>query len=426
MDEVDQSGFDDQYAETLAAREAAELLDVKLATLYAYTSRGLVRSVPGDHGRARRYLRADLERLKARKRARAGNGPVAAGALRFGEPVLDTSISSISAAGPIYRGRPALELAEAGTPFELVAELLWSGKLSEPEARERTLYFWNALHFGLPVEQVRAILPPALPPLPTLAAVVPLLATRDPGRFVERLEAVLPRARHLLRRMATALAVTGSPAAFERSQQADGVAAAAAFALGGDESCIEAVDRALVLCADHELNASSFAARVAASTGADLYACVSAALAALSGPRHGGATDRVEAALEQIDGPEAVRDAIHERARLGESLAGFGHPLYPDGDPRGGALLALAKEVGGSSALLETSLALVEAMEEEGRGGATIDVGLVALCAALGFGRGAAAGLFAVGRCAGWVAHALEQYEAGYVLRPRARYLGEG
>jgi len=181
---------------------------------------------------------------------------------------------------------------------------------------------------------------------------------------------------------------------------------------------------ALVLCADHELNASAFASRVAASTGADIYACVSAALSALSGPRHGGAANRVEALVQEIGEPEAARRVVNERASRGDPVEGFGHPLYPGGDPRGQVLLELASALAPRAEGVRTCLALVDAMDRDGRGGVTLDAGLVALAAALGLPAGSAVGVFAVARSAGWIAHAVEQYEAGYLVRPRARYLG--
>src|SRR5689334_10551346 len=123
MDSRRPSGFDDPY---ISGAEAAALLDVKRETLYAYASRGLIRTVPGEDARSRRYHRGDLDRLRARSRARAGHAAVAAGALRWGEPVLDTAITAITAAGPLYRGIAATELA-GKMSFETVAELLWSG-----------------------------------------------------------------------------------------------------------------------------------------------------------------------------------------------------------------------------------------------------------------------------------------------------------
>ncbi len=430
MSDIDQHIQNDQsYSspergphESLSAREAASFLDVKLPTLYAYASRGLVRSVPAGKGRARQYLRADLERLRARRDARSGHGPVAANALQWGEPVLDSAITAISPEhGPVYRGQRAVELAASDTPFESVAELLWSGTLPEQPAP------WIAHDFPMPVGGLRRLLPDDLQPLPALAAVVPILASWDPGRFAARSEAIVPRARILIRRLAAALALGRDKKSFREAFEGGSVAAAVATALGAgpeaDGEVAVAINRALVLCADHELNASAFAARVAASTGADIYASVSAALAALSGPRHGGAASRVEALINEIGKPKNAERVVHERASRGDPVEGFGHPLYPEGDPRGEMLIELARSASPGSTGVRTCLALVDAMHHGGGGGATIDVGLVALCEALELRPGAAVGLFAVGRCAGWVAHAKEQYEAGYVVRPRARYL---
>ncbi|MHA7838287.1 MAG: citrate synthase [bacterium] len=456
--------------EFLSAREAAEFLDVKLPTLYAYASRGLIQSVPASRGRSRRYRRRDLERLCARRDARAGHGPVAAAALRQGEPVLDSSITLISLEeGPIYRGRSAVALARAGHPFESVAEGLWSGVWDEEEAGAVD---WRPDGLGLDLEALQRVLPTEAGPLPVLSIVVPLLAAQDPGRFGWSREAVLPRARILLRRAVAALALGRSepvagevagekggatrdaaapgPAdgtedaaeapgtasaeareasavsiAIERSLAAPSLAAAIgeAFSRSLGESELAALNQALVLAADHELNASTFAARVAASTGADVYGCISAALAALSGPRHGGAADRVEALLDEAGGAERVKSVVHERQRRGEVIEGFGHPIYaPHSDPRGRLLIEIARELNGDSEAVQAVLALASTMQEGGFGGPSIDVGLVAFARALSLPVGSATALFAIGRSVGWVAHALEQLEAGYLVRPRARY----
>src|SRR6185436_19130812 len=126
---VDQRRIDDQR--WVDAQAATRHLGIAVRSLYAYVSRGQVRSVPGERGRPRLYAFADLERLRVRREARAGHGAVAAGALRWGEPVLDSAITAITARGPAYRGHLAVELADAGTPFENLAELLWSGYLPQ-------------------------------------------------------------------------------------------------------------------------------------------------------------------------------------------------------------------------------------------------------------------------------------------------------
>lgn len=413
-------------SEFLGAREAARLLDVKLSTLYAYTSRGLIQSVPGVKGRSRRYRRADLERLCARRDARAGHGPVAAAALRQGEPVLDSSITLISIEeGPIYRGKAAVALAREGASFESVAEGLWSGSW----AAEIDPGAWIPEGLGFELEPFRALLPESVGPLSILSLGISLWAARDPGRFSWHREAVLPRVRTLLRRCAALLAMgrddtsaeTGIRASLVAPDLASAIAASFSRQLSGRE--LQALNRALVLAADHELNASTFAARVAASTGADVYGCILAALAALSGPRHGGAADRVDALLEEAGDASRVQAVVHDRQRRGEMIEGFAHPIYaPHPDPRGVLLIEIARSLETAQPGLQSALALVDAMEEGGFGGPTIDVGLVAIARALGFSSGSAAALFAMGRFAGWVAHAIEQYEAGYLVRPRARY----
>lgn len=412
--------------EFLSAKEAAGLLGVKLPTLYAYTSRGLIQSVPGAKGRSRRYRRTDLDRLCARRDARAGHGPVAAAALRQGEPVLDSSITLISIEeGPIYRGRSAISLAREGWSFERVAEGLWSGDWNG-SARESD---WRPPDLGFDLDAMCQLLPARVGPLAVLSLGTAILASQDPGRFSWHPDAVLPRVRHLLRR-STALLALGreGPARAETiaaSLEAPNLAAAiaASFSCPLEALELDALNRALVLTADHELNASTFAARVAASTGADVYGCILAALAALSGPRHGGAADRVDALLEEAGEASRVQQVVHDRQRRGETVEGFAHPIYaPHPDPRGEMLVALAGSLGSDRPELRSVLALVESMEAAGYGGPSIDVGLVAISCALGLPRGSAAALFAIGRCAGWVAHALEQNAAGYLVRPRARY----
>lgn len=405
--------------EFVSGREAAALLGVKRETLYAYASRGLVRSEPGGAGRERRYSRDDLERLKARRDARSGHGPVAAGALRWGEPVLESALTAIDPSGPRYRGHPSGQLAAAAS-FEAVAELLWSGELPREPPR------WAAAGLGLRGAALAALLPDDAPPLVTLALAVPALGAADPDRQGAASEPERARGRALILRMA-ALAGAGGDAARARAALAEGGVARALLVSLGVRATARAeatMSRALVLCADHELNASAFAVRVAASAGADLYACVSAGLAALSGPRHGGMVDRVEALIAEAGKPERARAVVQDRARRGEEVPGFGHPLYPAGDPRAALLLATATELAPRSPGLRTLLAIVEAMREAGREPPSLDVGLAATGFALGLPPRTAVSMFALGRVAGWLAHAFEQRAAGFLLRPRARYVG--
>lgn len=428
----DRPGAPADAVELLSVREAAALLGVKPQTLYAYTSRGLLRSVPSAVGRSRRYARDELLRLSRRAAARAGHTAVAAAALDWGEPVLDSALTKISSDGPRYRGLSALELAAAQVPFEAVAELLWGSAPTGSVAALRELAIdWPQPPLGLPLVALRGLLPAEVPRLQLLLCAVPLWAQRDPGRFLgagHGEEAERARARSLLRRLALVLVLARPQKDPERLQKAAGherIALTLAAALGsGSREQAAAIEHALILMADHELNASTFAARIAASVGTDLYGCVTAALAVLTGPQHGGACDGVEALLGEIGTPARAAATLHERARRGERQIGFSHPLYPEGDPRSRPLLELAYAIGGQKPRVRTLRALVQALTADGLPLPAVDVGLVAIAEALGLLPGSASALFGVGRAAGWIAHVFEQRSSGVALRPRARYVG--
>ncbi|NTX39995.1 helix-turn-helix domain-containing protein [Myxococcus sp. CA033] len=412
-----QSRFDHRPEEELVtAVEAAALLGVKRATLYTYVSRGLVRCVPEPGTKENRYVRSDLERLKTRHDARAGHAAVASGALRWGEPVIDSSVSQVGAEGLAYRGHSAVALE--GRSLEAVAELLWTGRLPEQDPR------WESEEPPFPPSELARLLPRDTPPVAALSALVPLLAARDVVRFAAPPEQEKARARRLLRQLAAWVCVAHAPGRVARALRAGTVAESLALAWDTKvKRAPELLNRALVLCADHELNVSTFTARVTASSGADLYACLCAALGALSGPRHGGACDRVEALLTEVGKPERAAAVVYERLRRGEAVPGFGHQLYPEGDPRSPPIIEAAREVRPEAPRVKVARAVQEAMTEAGHPAPSVDLGLVMLADALGLPPGAAATIFAVGRAAGWVAHILEQREQGHLLRPRARYV---
>jgi citrate synthase len=399
----------------ISARDAAALLDVKAATLYAYVSRGLVRSQAAPNGRGRRYSRADLERLRARSQARKGHAAVAEGALLFGEPVLDTEVSSIGAAGPLYRGRSAIELAEADVSPERVAELLFTGELP------RAAPTWIAPpHAGF--ERVRSAVRKAEPALHGAL----LLLAAIPSASVAREHDALAEGRSLVRLVTASLALGNGPRAERAALAASDLGTSVLVALGRDAEprAVRAVRRALVLCADHELNASTFAARVAAGAGADLPRCLLAALSVFGGSRHGGACDRIESFIDGLGFPERALARVRAQIAEGLDVPGFGHPLYPEGDPRAAPLIAAAEALAPEKPRVRALGVLREAMMLAGADGPTLDHALVALSAALELPAGSATRIFAAGRSVGYVAHALEQRASGKLLRPRARYVG--
>lgn len=423
----------------LSAQQAAALLDVKLATLYAYKSRGLIESVPSPDGRGRRYARASIERLKARHDARKGHAAVAAGALRFGEPSLETSVSEIRSDGPYYRGHAAIDLCARETSFEAVCDLLLLGQLParddwSNELREAPPLVDAASGYGrcvrmLIAERLRRGAERPHNVSAYLATLVSLAGLSASARQASRAHAGEPDVRCARRLIAWLALHVGAHGGRRRPPK---LAERVLRSLGATPSplAVRVVDRTLVLCADHELNASTFAARVTASTGGDLFACLAAALHTHSGSRHGAASARLEAQLREIRRPADAARALRERSARGEYIHGFGHPLYPQGDPRGRMLFELALQLAThsrprrpASLTFERLYAVHAAMQRAGYPGPNLDAGLVAVASALGLPEGSAAALFAIGRCPGWAAHALEQRQLPFVLRPRALYV---
>jgi citrate synthase len=417
---MDPSGFDNPHEALVDAREAARILGVKVATLYSYASRRWVRSFPSGRHRERRYLREDLETLRHRADARLGHEAVAAGALRWGEPVLSSALTEIRPDGPSYRGHSAVELARTAR-FEAVAELLWTGVLPATPTVWRRPRTVSARLPGGPVDPIDGLLSGlcavrfarhravARSTRGTGTSTGPFVPEPWPPELVWTLVGLVAAASG--HRPAEALAAPDVASGLQR-------------ALGARARGARLIEATLVLCADHELNASSFAARVAASTGADMEACLLAALAAFSGPRHGAESIRVQALVAEAGRPKRARTTLLARVRRGEALPGFGHRLYPSGDPRGALLLSLASQQPRPGRGLATLEALVSEAARLELGEPTVDVGLLAVAHALQLPPWTGQVMFCIGRSAGWIAHVAEQRRSGELLRPRARYVG--
>ncbi|WP_240922577.1 citrate synthase family protein [Oleiagrimonas sp. C23AA] len=392
----------------LSATEAARRLGVSNATLYAYVSRGLVQSRPGTDHRRREYRAEDIERLLRKRRAGSGPSQGAAQSLSWGLPVLETRISAIGPDGPHYRGQSALQLADSGAGLEQVACLLWDASGDSPFAAEPPGQ-WPSV--------VRALLDaPGRSPLARTQAAMPLLEAGS-SRHLSPAPGPRQAAAATLTRQTCALLLGRTPSAEPIHQQlADAWRA-------GDQTLAEHLRVALVLCADHELNASSFTARVVASTGASLHAAVAAGLSALSGPLHGGATARAGALIRAAQASHDVHAMVLARWQRGEPLPGFGHPLYPAGDPRGAMLVERLRH-GATPHDGAPVWALLDAVEAITGHKPSIDFGLAALMALYGQAPEMGLSLFAASRVTGWLAHAIEQQVQGDRIRPRARYVG--
>lgn len=391
--------------EWISAAEATRLLKVSRATLYAYVSRRLVRSeaVPG-RSRERRYAREDVERLRSRAEERRNPAKAAEHALRWGVPVLESAITLIAGGKLFYRGHDTAELARTRS-LEEVAALLWTGDMS-------------ADIFDTPLHVIAGSASTAdLPFVNRAQSILPLVAARDSLAFDLRPRAVAQTGWRIVNLLTSVAA--------ESQDLADTVEETLARGWELTDPNAPALLRAaLILCADHELNVSAFTARCVASAGSNPYAVVLGGLAALEGTRHGGATRRIEALYDELRRARQLRKSLSERMRRGEGIEGFGHPLYPDGDPRAELLLTVLGEHSPKSKELAFARAFAEAGHSLLGERPTIDFALVALTRTLALPGDAALAIFAIGRAIGWIAHAIEQYAGGVMIRPRAKYVG--
>lgn len=379
---------------------AAETLGVSRATLYAYVSRGWIRTEPGeDDPRRRLYSAHDIEGLRKRKSVGRKPGAVAAKTLDWGLPVLESGLTLIENGRLFYRGQDATKLAGHAT-LEDTARLLWDCGDTDPFAATEAPAVWDK-------DLLRRAA--TLPLTERCQMLLPFVSEGQATAWRRRPNRLWPGAVQLVRAIAAA-ATASVPTSLPIHAHLTDV-----WRL--DAAGAELIRRALVLQADHELNASAFTVRVVASTGASLGACLNAGLSALSGPRHGGTTSLIEVLFDEIDADGDVTEITERRLRRGDGVPGFDHPLYPSGDPRAAAILPLLPK--------DTDRdALIAHMAESTGGHPNTDLALVSLRRALDLPRGAALALFAIGRSVGWIAHALEQHGDDKLIRPRARYTG--
>lgn len=401
-------------ARYLTAREAAGELNISVDSLYAYVSRGLIRSeATGHNRRSRRYYAEDVGKLKARKRGRRDAETVAEDALHAGAPVLESAITLITDDCVYYRGRSALVLARQRS-IEQVAALIWTGN---PETKIPALVSPDASPISASIHAtVRQL--PEIRPLEAFQMLLPLAAREDLSAYDLRTESAVRTGSRILCLLSTLAA--------GKEATGTGIASMLGDAWAPDDDHAEfLINAALILCADHELNASAFTARCAASTCATLYAVVTAALSAFQGHRHGGASEQVEALFLEMESRRDLRQAMRDRLKRGETLPGFGHVIYREVDPRGKLLLRMLQETHGEHPDVRLAAAIIQAAADVTSLPYNVDLALATLARVLNLPPGGAMTLFAMGRTVGWIGHAIEQYRIGRIIRPRARYVGE-
>jgi citrate synthase len=417
-------------ADWIGAAEAAQRLGIKQASLYSYVSRGVLTRRRADDGRGSLFHAGEVEGLARRGRPR--RGPAA------NELVIETQLTEITGNQLRYRGLDATVLA-AEQSFEQVAEWLWTGSAGTGwaggpapgtpwRATEQAIAAGTGAQAGLPAGTL---------PLERLQVIVPAMAATDPLRLHLEPSAVITAARCLISGMVDCL-----PAAADTPRSAGDRPGPLGDRPGPGGGTIAerlvprlcagplapeltaALRAALVLLADHELAASTLAARVAASVRADPYAVVATGLGALGGSLHGGASLGAEVMLGSARRPADAARVVGDLLRRGERIPGFGHFVYQTGDPRAVLLLRILRQAAPGSERLAVAEAVVAEMRRRALPAPNIEFALAALAGVAGMIPGAGEAIFAVARAAGWLAHALEEYARNMPIRPRGVYTG--
>lgn len=391
---------------TLSAEETATRLGVKVQTVYAYVSRGLLARV-NTTGKQSRFDAAEVERLATRGRGASGPKP---------EPVLvKSALTAIAQTSIHYRGRDAIELAR-GARFEQVAQWLWG------VPAESSVQVFAAQKAAVSLAHAaQAALPRQTLPLDRLRVIATVLGTSDAMRHETSRSAVLATARALISGM-----VDGLPRTSARPRD-DSLAArlwSRLSALPPSAARVHVLDLAMGLCADHALSPSTLAVRIAASQRADPYAVVQTGMGALSSALHGAASLAAEGLLAELESGGDPSAVIGARLRRGEKIPGFGQPLHPAGDPRATELLASLARTFGKTRAVHAARAANAVMRARGLPPPNVDFALATLTRAAHMLPGSSEAIMSIARVAGWIAHALEEYAAPTAFPWHALYVG--
>ncbi|MEU7744010.1 citrate synthase [Nonomuraea sp. NPDC049158] len=422
--------------EWIDAATAAERLGVKPATLYAYVSRGVLKR---RHSEDRRSLfdAAEIEQLARRGRPRS----------QPPELVIESGITALGLDRPYYRGRDALTLARTAD-FETVAEWLWTGdpdvfasvrgargrvrgpgtsggavgdRVRDSEASGGAARGWaRDPETSQAAIAAQRSLPEGLPLLDRLQVITTVLGAADSLRYQLDPASVAATGRRLISGLVDALPALHTPGGESIAERLWSHLCPEP----ATPALLAALRAALVLLADHELAPSTLAARVAASARADPYAVVLTGLGVLGGPLHGGASNAAERLLAEVHEPGQAPRAIADRVRRGERIPGFGHSVYKNGDARGSLLLDLVKQAAPDHERIAVVLAVLTEVRRRRLPEQNVDFALATLAAVAGMVPGSGEAIFAVARTAGWLAHAMEEYAKGSLLRLRASYVG--
>ena len=408
----------------LTAKQAAVRLGVKVETIYAYVSRGVLERVPSEDGRSSLFDARRVERLAGKRKGGAKTGGLSV--------VLGTGLTLIEPERLSYRGLDAGELAKT-SPFESVADWMWLGEV-KPGSSLESRAVWRGSDEALAAARTaQAALPSGTGTHDRLRVVASMVGPTDPMRFDTTSESVVMSARRLIAAMVDSLpqlsTAANTPLVFgDQPPLAHSIASRLWPCLSSEPATradIAWINAVLVLTLDHGLAASTLAARVAASVRADPYSVVSTGLSTLSGPLHGGASAAVHRLFARVDRPERTVAVLGEFLRMEKLVPGFGHVIYKDWDPRARVLLEFIRAGGGDASRLEVIEKMLELLLDRVSVFPNIDFTIGALTYLAGMDEDAGETIFGVARTAGWVAHALEEYQERPIrFRPRAHYVG--
>ena len=382
------------------AKEAMSLLGISQSTLYSYVSRKLIRSRKShSNKRIHKYNYDDIVKLLEKKKIQVAE-TIAQQSLQWGTPVLESSITLIQDNMIFYKGRSIASLVDMYS-FEQVATLLWTGStenyqnlFSEHQIATDKSSINNSLtdiqKLLLDIEKSDLIL---------------LLKEDKPTQGGIILSSIVQSITQNL---------TNETIANKLAQ----------FYCPNEVHASELINTALIVIADHELNASSFTARVVASTEANLFQVIVAGLSALSGYKHGATAFEIKKMVNELNENLTIEKNLLKRINGGGKIIGFGHTLYPNGDIRAKILLNKIKRFYGDTKDYQMMKLIMDKCIEFTDQLPNVDFSLYFLAKLLHQDDEFAIFLFALGRIAGWVAEAIEQYQEDKLIRPRAKYIG--
>lgn len=406
---ADRDTAQDTGGHRLSTREAADRLGVKPETVYAYVSRGQLTSRREPGARGSTFDAKEVDALARRAGRREPSSSDSELAVRTGVTLIDRDHC-------YFRGVDSSELATHYS-YEEVAEWLWTGELRP------------GIRFTAPPDALSAAhravmaLPAHSGPMDRLRVAAIAAAAADPLRFDLSEDTVVGTARTLIPTLVDALP------SHDPEQSTAGPLATRLWSRltsePGDAAARRVLDAALLLLIDHDLAASTFAVRVAASARAHPYAIVSAGFGALDGVLHGAASGLAHRMLVEVRDRGSAAAVVADHLRAGRRVPGLGHPLYPSGDPRARTLFRLLEDVPRARPTLQAARQVITTTARHTELHANVDLALAVLTVSTGMPTEAGETIFAIARTAGWIAHALEEYaEPPLRMRPSGHYHG--